>query len=363
MHRYSLIPTLLALLTSSNLNAGEIAGYNPANPVSHQTYDRFVSGYPSTVANPTVTVPNTSPLFLGNGYSNTLTGVGYLNDIPMFSVSLVSERHFIGAAHVGYAPGARINFVNAAGVLYTATVQTTRNPTTTFVNSSGAMQTLPSDVVVGTLTEPIPASAAIEHYRILKADVTVLPLVDVGGVQSGQPSPANFYDGRAMLNYGQNPAYGPSTHLGQNTLGSVQVASFGNLFQTEATVGAIYAYDPATAGSFYAIGGDSGGPSFLPYNGELTLLGAHYGNSGPVAPGAESVDSFLPFYTDQINAFMAMDTDATHPSGYSLELIVVPEPGLSLLLIGVAVGLSSLRAPRRRRTCRGLARWRSRRPC
>jgi hypothetical protein len=314
----TLLAAVLALpFAPAHAPAGVIVGHNPTSFDSR--YDRFSAGYPNAP------VPNPSPDFIGSPYD--LSGIGWKLDNPTFSVSLVSPRHFIGAAHVGYAPGSQLNFFDpVSNTVHTYTVQTTRSPSTTFTNSSGQQQTLPSDVILGTLTAPIATTDHVTYYPVLTG-------------------PASAFTGAPMLNHGQNPAYGAGnqTHLGRNNVTSAgEVASLnsGGVPTTEATRVATYAFDAGVPGEFYLIGGDSGGPSFIPVNGKLGLLGGHYGVSNATMnpqQGDLSVDTFLPAYIDQLNAFMATDTDSSHPNGYALNLVPVPEPG-HLLLIGLGAG-------------------------
>jgi hypothetical protein len=192
--------------------AGVITGH-VANAFDSR-YDRFSSGYP------TAPVPNTSPDFIGSAYD--LSGIGWragdVGGSPIFSVTMVSPRHFIGAAHVGYANGSQLNFFDPVSqTVRSYTVQTTRSPTTTFTNAQGQQQTLPSDVILGTLTAPIPVT---DH-------VTFFPVV------TGSPS---AFPGQPMLNYGQNTTYGSGNqvHLGRNNVTQIALTSFNN-FASEAT--------------------------------------------------------------------------------------------------------------------------------
>jgi len=312
------------------------AGPAPAGVISDHNatsfdarYDRFVSGYPAAP------VPNTSPTFVGGGAD--LSGVGwtFAGSVP-FSVTMVSERHFIGAAHAAPGPGGQISFFDSvSNVVRTYQVQSGRRPLTEFVNSQGQLQSLPSDVFLGTLTAPIPATDHIGFFAV--------------------PSGAeNSFVGASTLPYGQNPAYGVANqlHLGRNNVQFLTTTSFdGNNPVNEASRVFAYDYTPANAGEFYLIGGDSGGPSFLNLSGRLTLLGGHYGVTNPTTtpnPGDQSVDTFLPYYIGQLNAFMAMDTDSTHPNGYALTVVAVPEPG-TLFLTGMAAVVAAYVRRRARR--------------
>jgi PEP-CTERM motif len=320
-----------ALAAAPTGRAGVIDDHNPSS--FDARYDRFVSGYP------VAPVPNTSPSFIGAPYD--LSGIGWDSANPTFSITMVSPRHFIGAYHVFQNGDFQINtqvrfFDPVAGVVRSYTIQAVHRPTTTFTNAMGQQQTLPSDVLLGTLSAPIPPS---DH-------ITFFP------VASGATSQ---FIGAPMLNHGQNTNYGAGnqTHLGRNNVDDVGLASFdGTVPVNEATVVATYDYNAANPGEFYLVGGDSGGPSFTPINGLLALLSEHYGVSNNTLnpqPGDFSADGFLPAYIDQINAFMAQDTDATHPNGYSLTLTPVPEPA-SLLLTALAAAGGGYWLRRRRRS-------------
>jgi hypothetical protein len=289
-----------------------------------------VSGYP------TAPVPNTSPSFIGLPYD--LSGIGWRDSVPNESISLVSPRHFIGDFHVGYQVGEKLDFFDpVANVVRQYTVQKLQR-----MNTTVGAQTLPSDVVLGTITAdptgatsvPIPASDHINFF----------PVVTAAGV------------GSPMLNYGQNPAYGAGnlTHLGRNNITAIDTVTLTpnsppNPPQ-DLTMSATYDWTPSNPGEFYLIGLDSGGPSFIPFgSNQIALLGGHLGVSNPTTnpqPGDLSVDTYLPFYIAQIDSFMAQDTDATHPNGYSLTLAAVPEPG-TFALVGLAA--AAFVAVRRRR--------------
>jgi hypothetical protein len=300
--------------------AGVIVDHNPTS--FDARYDRFVSGFPAAP------VPNTSPTFIGSGFD--LSGVGWFpSGGAFFSVGMVSERHFIAAAHSPPGPGTQLNFYDpVSNVVRTYTVQGGRRPVTQFVNNQGQQQTLPSDVFLGTLSAPIPAT---DHIRFF-------PVAD---------GPEGSFIGLPTLPYGQNPAYGAGNqmHLGRNNVKEVTTASFDNPVPVnEAT--RVFGYANSTnPGDFSLISGDSGAPSFIILGGRLTMLGAHYGVS---TTPPESFDTFLPFYISQLNAFMAQDTDATHPNGYALSIVAVPEPGV-LVLTGVGVLVAACVGRRGRR--------------
>jgi hypothetical protein len=225
----------------------------------------------------------------------------------------------------------QVQFLNRAGQIKTYTISAAPNlapfrPTTTFDIGQGP-QTLPSDVYFGTLSSPIPASDMIDFYPVTNAATS------------------------AFLNLpffatGQNPAYSnPSTgtsspHFGKNNVDAIGLLSFdGATPVNEATQAYIYDFNSGLPGEMHLISGDSGGPSLLRTNGQLGVLGTHYGLD---VQTNTSADTFLPFYINQINEHMA-----GQGLGYQLTVVGVPEPS-ALLLVGLAAAsVRRLRARRR----------------
>jgi hypothetical protein len=301
--RLPAVALLLALAASAP--AGVISGYDPASPMSHQTYDRFASGYP------TAPVPNSSSAFVAAGID--LSGIGWRADNSRYSVTLISPRHVLGAVHVGF--GNAVQFVNAAGELKTYTVTSAVSITT----PGGG----PSDLLLGTLSEAVPATDGVRHFG-------------VAGVTAAQAV------GLPVLPYGQNPSfYGSSPHLGTNTIDAVELIS--------STRTALYNYTPSTPGDLYLIGGDSGGPMFTRANGDLALIGVHYVNSGDPAPpgseplaGAASGSTFVPEYVAGLNAVM-------DDTGYQVTVVPVPEPAGLLAFAALTVAVCMVRRVSRSR--------------
>jgi hypothetical protein len=288
--RRRLLAVALLFATAAPAAAGVIAGYDPA------VHDRFTSGFP------TEPVPNSSSLFLGSGVD--LSGIGWRADAPQFAVTLISPQHVIGAAHVGFGSG-QVQFVNAAGQVMTYTVTGT-----TRISTAGTG--LNSDLLLGTLSAPVPEADGIRYFGV--ADVTTATAV-----------------GLPMLAYGQNPAYSTSPHLGTNVIDTVGLASFDD-FQTEATWVMVFDWTPDTPGEIYLIPGDSGGPAFVrAADGDFALIGVHYGVSRVTTdpqPGDFSASTFLPEYIDGLNAAMA-------GTGFQVTLVPVPEPAGLLAAAGL----------------------------
>jgi hypothetical protein len=282
----------LVLALAAPVRAGVIAGYDLASPASHDTYDRFASGFP------TAPVPNSSSAFVASGID--LSGVGWLAGNPTFAVTLISPQHIVGAAHVGFGNG-QVTFLSADGVLKTYTVTST-----VAIPTPGQSQ--PSDLLLGTLSAAIPASDRVRSFG-------------VAGVTAAQAV------GLPILPYGQNPAYSTSPHLGTNTIDGVELVN--------STRTALYDYTPSTPGDLYLISGDSGGPVFTrAASGDLALIGVNYVHSGTDTPqpGDFSGSTFVPEYINGLNANMG--------TTYQVTVVPVPEPaGLLAVAAVVAVGV------------------------
>ena len=117
--------------------------------------------------------------------------------------------------------------------------------------------------------------------------------------------------------------------------GTVGAGEYGLTLATQTnTTGFGHWFHPNTPDSGHYIGGDSGSPTFMLWDGQLTILGAHSGvdsdpDNNPLTLDQYNVDSFLPFYVDQINALI-------QASGFQISILTpVPEPG-TLTLIGLA---------------------------
>jgi hypothetical protein len=310
----------LLFVVASSGRAGVIVGFDPQLAASHNTYDRFLGPYPSAP------VTNSSPQFILSAFTSTpgtgrnLSGIGWSQANPAFSVTLVSPQHILGNFHVFqgglFAPGSSVQFLNRAGQLRTYQLSAAQpfRPTTTF-NIGMGNQTLPSDVFLGTLATPIPAADLIDFFPVVNA-------------------PQNQFLGRGFFAHGQNPNYvNPSTgtaspHFGTNNVDAIDLLSFdGQVPVNEATQATLYDFNSSLNGEIHLIGGDSGGPSMLNSNGQLALFGTHYGLD---TQSNTSADAFVPFYIDQLNASMLSNTP------FSLTLVGVPEPS-GFILVGLVL--------------------------
>jgi hypothetical protein len=306
---------------------GHAAGFDPF-------YDVYSANAPNgsnVIVAPTV---NTTPSFIGTGYD--LSGIGWSTVDSTFGVTMISPQYFIGAYHVSVQNNStEYNQIQFAERLRGGSGQLTGQTVlhTYMLANSYHLSTPPgvqnSDVFLGRLSAPIPASDHIAFYPV--------PF-----------NPAFFtaYDGQPLVNFGVNGGYGAGNrfHLGTNNVdgGGVQEGTFGGGDLTEI---ATYNFDPNRTSEFHLISGDSGSPSFIPVNGQLAVLGAHFGVD---LTTNLSADSFLPFYVSPLNTIMAAD-------GQSVTLVPlapVPEPGTFVLVGVAAVTVGSGHWLRRRRPAR-----------
>lgn len=230
----------------------------------------------------------------GVGNSNGASGNGQW-------ATMISPSYFVTASH--FAPGGSVTFYesnNSAGVSRTYTIATTQI-------LAG------SDLTLGKLTAPIPASHQIAKYALADA-----PTVDP-------------YVNQVIYNYAV-----PS-RVGRNVIDEFGTANIAG----RPSVGYAFDYDDATLGDpglgadeTFLQGGDSGGPSFMAQNGVLLLTGIHSGigdTNGPLVPGGLiSFDTFVTYYKPQIIAAMA-------GSGEALSLVAIPEPSALGLVAGIAL--------------------------
>jgi hypothetical protein len=272
----------------------EISGYDS------NLYDRFVSGTYGTDN------PVANPDFIGAAYD--WSGVGWQTDYVSRSVAMVSAQNFVCANHWRVPVGSTVSFFNSLGQLKTYTVQgystfdyqLTQNGNPLYDNSGNPYMCIP-DLALGWLTEAIPVSDGIANYSVLDADDYSTSWFDTG-----------WYSGKDLL------VYGWTARTGNNTIdGFTNVATTGFSNPTNGTTTAVYSYDSNNdpQGQAGCQGGDSGSPSFLVWNGQLTIAGTHFA----VSTGTEawnSYDSFVPYYADDIDSAMGS-------AGYSLNRIKI----------------------------------------
>ncbi|MFA5165143.1 MAG: PEP-CTERM sorting domain-containing protein [Candidatus Omnitrophota bacterium] len=292
--RVIFLSALFGLCRIPQASALEISGYDS------NLYDRFVAGTYGT-ANPVA-----NPDFIGAAYD--WSGVGWQTDYAGRSVAMVSAQNFVCANHYRVPVGSTVSFVNSLGQLKTYTVQgystfdyqLTQNGKPLYDNSGNPYMCIP-DLALGWLTEAIPVSDGIASYSVLDADDYSTSWFDTG-----------WYNGKDLLTYGW------TAKAGNNTIDNFQnVATTGFSNPTNGTTTAVYSYDSNNdpQGQAGCQGGDSGSPSFLVWNGQLTIAGTHFA----VSTGTEAwntYDSFVPYYADDIDSAMGS-------AGYSLNRIKI----------------------------------------
>ena len=185
--------------------------------------------------------------------------------------TMISSTYFLSANHDHPTPGQTITFHldnNPNGPTFTDTVASWSYQTQ--YNGYG------SDLYLGELTTPVPSSVA------------TYPVLSQGSDSA--------YTNQVIWTYGY-----------PNRVGKNNITDIEDLDLTSQG----YGYTRVMMFTYYANGGqqganeaylepgDSGGPSFEVVNGSLALVGIHFVNSGAVYDGAESGDSFVPFYVSR----------------------------------------------------------------
>lgn len=221
--------------------------------------DRFRSGYPKAP------VLNESPRFVGKGFD--WSGVGWIVKEPTHSVALISPRHFVYAKHLSPGIGDEIAFVNRDGKVRTFTIAKLQE--IQFFKEGAP--TKYADTAVGTLSEPVAKADHIAHYRVANFGTTI----------SG-------YIGKKILLYGHLARIG-TNEIVEGTMLRGAMSEF-NFYTTA-----------LSRGMAKPESGDSGSPTFLPVNGELTIVGTHR---------EVDTDSMVPGLIPEINRILAQDGSA-----------------------------------------------------
>jgi len=279
---------LLPLLLLSFLAVGPLAGLqiHQLDPARH---DRFIDGtFPASPA------PHPA---LWTGAAD-LSGVGWSVSNPSMGLALISPRHFVGAAHHRPAIGAQIRFRATDGTLRTYTHARFYH----LKNSKGEN----TDLFIGELAEPIPASHGIPFYPVLQTTEAALT-------------------GQEILVYGRGD--GGSPRIGRGVIQGFS-DSLGGAANDTRNYRFEYASRRARQDDSHGEIGDSGSPSFRIAHGLLTITGIHsaiaQGSSLLNGTTVTTYDSFILHYRDQIDAHLA-------PTGY--RLTIAPLPGTTSLRI------------------------------
>jgi hypothetical protein len=281
----SVFVSLVLLLLPAAARAVTIVGYDPA------LHDRFASGFPPTES--TTPIVNSSAGYVGAGYD--FSGVGWSTTEPQKSITMISDQYFVYSGH--YTPtGSQVSFVNANGSIETYTIDTSFSFAPT-----GEVSDALGDLRIGRLTTSV--SPTIASYAIFDS------------------SDYDDFSGLPLLVYGHGS--GGSPRIGTNiSEGLVDVEVAIGVFKK----GLVWDQDPAL-GEALLESGDSGSPTFAIYNGQLVLLGTHYG-----VGGTTSVDDLLALYLESLAAA-------------GIPFSTVPEPGKVAFLL-LALGSMGMRRKR-----------------
>jgi len=248
--------------------------------------------------------------FSGVGWRETLDDYRPNNREALHSVTMVSRNQFISATHTsGQVVGNQVTFVGANGMEYSYTVESIE----VIQGAQGA-----TDLYIGNLTEDVHSS--ITHYDIFSGSLLPTTELLVVGNQLSITTPINKVVGVQTPDAAYTNWYGNASVQGLN--------------DTQWLVSTYYESDPDDKEAYFQ-GGDSGSPSFVVVEDELTIVGIHSlvveDLEYPLMLGPDAdyanFDGYVPAYASQIAA-------------------IVPEPTTAWLLAGAG----SLLALRRRRT-------------
>lgn len=247
-----------------------------------------------------------SSSFIGSSYD--WSGVGR-NTSGQWA-TLISDRHFVTATH--YAPA------NNSVVRFYAT----NDP-----NGAYAEQTVitkqsvdGSDLSVGELTAPV--------YFGSEFDINYYPLLSLPNT--------NDFIGESLYVVGQSTDAQPANmRLGRNEVTGV-IPSFANSALSGSGDIFYYSFDAGENGvgadEARVSGGDSGAPSFVAIDGQLTVAGVHWFTYGSSAGSSGSGDTLISSYVNEITLITALSAVSS-----------VPEPTMALPLLLLASAIACRR--------------------
>ena len=236
------------------------------------------------------------------------TGAGWDRPTNGTWATMISPDYFVSAAHYHPAGGDTLTFFEG---------NDPSGPSHQFTVASWSFQTsyngVPSDLWLGKLTEPIPASDHITYYPVL-----------------GLPSDNDYVGQMIYVN-------GKPNRVGRNIIDRITTAQEPDAERYKDTVSMEFDYNTVSglgADECYLIGGDSGGPSFVDVNGQLALVGIHYYNGG--TPGPVDLVPSPATRSCPTTSTNSMQTWAARA------LLVVPEPSTFVLLLAALLPVASL---------------------
>ncbi len=242
-------------------------------------HDRFYSG--------------NDKAFVGESYD--WSGVGNASNRW---VTMVSPTYFLSASHL--KPTGSVTFYEENSKSTGGHTYTIAGGQRISVGGNG------TDLWLGKLTTSLDPAHQIKYYSVLD-----------------RPSEAS-YIGMELYNYGK------PDRVGRNVVDSFVTATVSG-YEGRSM---IFDYDDDNVidvggDETKLVSGDSGGPSFTPWNGELTLMGIHWFIDTDADGKELSGDTFVPAYINAIND--AMDGES---------LTVVPEPATMALWLLALLGLA-----------------------
>ena len=232
---------------------------------------------------------------------------------------LISSKHYITAHHL---PTGTPSFRGSDGVVRSYATSGFTQLTTIDPVAPGL-----SDIRLYTLADPIPV------------------LHGVAPVAIAAGSSSSFVGEEFFL-------VGQGNTVGKNVIDQTTPVSFAGGVSPSHSI--FYSFDTDTNGGSGGlggdeaglIGGDSGHPALIDVNGQLALIGTHFGISVPPGNNAANGDFYFNFttrltpYLDEINTLVAADGESI--TTLSLDSVVaVPEPN-SLIVLS-AFGLVLIR--------------------
>ena len=265
---------------------------------------RFSSGYPLTP------LPNTSPNFVAAGYD--LSGVGWGSD-PKSSYTMISNQYFVYATH--WPPtDANMYFYspNNGLVHYSIDSKFSFSLTYPFATQGNSLKT---DLSIGRLTAVVNPADHITSYPILN-----LPGNDYLNLNLHDYLNLNLlvYGWNAAVGTGVINGLGPENLYWDNNTPAIASDDVLNTSTNHDNLNDTYMMSytqGAAAGEALLEGGDSGSPSFVPWNGGLALVGTH-----TAVVGSTSFDTFLPAYMQSLG-------------DQGIPFTTVPEPNSCFLIL------------------------------
>jgi hypothetical protein len=197
------------------------------------------------------------------------------------------------------------------------TYATSGGTTLTTTLSDGT--TADSDLMIFTLTDPIPAAHGIHPLALVAAGATGLQGRDFVVIGQGNQAGRNVIDETLLVTFegGGSPSEAIRYSFDTDTNGGS-----GGLPVDEAGL----------------VGGDSGYPALLRVGDQFAVIGTHYGidvSDGQVPENFDRYDSFSTLVTPYLDQISAITTAA----GFELQTVTVtsvPEPATPIVLFAMA---------------------------